>query len=743
MYSLRRRLLAPMTLLALVIAIVWSPGGSAASDRAGSGNAAPSGHRVSHAPTGTVLFSDYQFPDTLNPVQAKLPISQQIIAMMWDPLIGFDDESVAFGDLVRTVPTVQNGGAVVKKGHLYVTLTLRPNLKWTDGAAITSADILFGWQVYMEKATGPACSGTCNAILAITTPDPSTAVIEFHGTPGSFLLDLPPALPVHAFASAGDAAEQLGQQVGYNYEASSYVTSGPFQVSQVVPNDHITMAANPNYNANVGPYLSTITFVFYATKARMLADATSNLTDVTSNYSLADIANLVTRLPAFNLVLYPGFHFEQALYNVDPTYNGAPNPLSDVNVRKALNMAVDRNAVCQSVFSLDPVTCSKLLLEGVITPSSALSVSPTGLGYDVAAAQRLIAASAFPHGFTLDMIALSGSPVRQTEATAIQADWSQLGVTVSLRYVSSAQLRASWNNGGVLAHGQFQVAIFPQTDDYYPDWLTQAYGSKYIDRAQTTHSTHNQNFGGVIDPQLDTDLTQEASNPDQIARTRLFADADQRIIDQAYMLGLYSLPDIYTVDPNVGYFLPNPAGDTWNSFEWYSPFAYAQPPPAFNTRTSLETPTPTSTSTATSTAVTSTSTRTPTPSATNTPTVTPTPTRTPTPTVSIVRVEILHSANHQVLRSNQLKLGDRATFVVEYAVESAGANQVAAAFSITRNGKSIGTFHLHKATHDHHPSFAVKVKFGDPHATGTFFAHFHLTLGPATAKRDRKFTVSR
>jgi hypothetical protein len=107
-----------------------------------------------------------------------------------------------------------------------------------------------------------------------------------------------------------------------------------------------------------------------------------------------------------------------------------------------------------------------------------------------------------------------------------------------------------------------------------------------------------------------------------------------------------------------------------------------------------------------------------------------------------VKVAILHSANHQVLDTRRLKLGDRATFVIEYKEAFAAGNQLVTAFSITKNGKAIGTFHLHQATHDHLPSFAVKVKFTDAHNTGTLFAHFRLTLGRASAARSRKFVVS-
>jgi peptide/nickel transport system substrate-binding protein len=730
--------------MALVIAAIWKPAGTGVASgsvvRAAASTVALSGHRVARADSGAVLLSDFQFPTTLNPIQASGAVAQQIIAMMWDPLIGFDEASVPFGDLVRSVPTLQNGRAVTKGGHLSITLTLRPNLKWADGIPMTSADILFGWQVYSDKATGPACSGSCSAISGIATPDASTAVITFHGKPGDYLSKLPPALPMHAFPSAADAAQILALNTSYNYEAGGYATSGPFQVQEVVPNDHITLSANPFYDATVGPYLNSVTFTFYATKTAMITAASSNATDVTADYGPNDLPTLEKSATNYSLVLHPSFTFEQILYNVDPTYNAAPNPLNDVNIRKALNMAIDRDTLCRTALQLDSPSCTSIMQEGPITPASALHASPAGLGYSPAAAQQLIAASSFPHGFSLDLVVAAGTAFRKAEVTVVQTDWAKLGVTANVTTTPSSQLRASWENDGVLAHGQFEAALLPQTDSYYSEWLPHSYEAQYIDRTQTTHSSRNDNFGGVNDPQVASDLTNADNSVDQVVRQHLYADADQRIVDQAYMLALYARPDIYTADHNIGYFMPNAGGDTWNSFEWYSTKTYAVPPPAFDTKASLTTATPTATPKASATPTrTAGAISTVTATITHTPTVTPTPTATSTPKVSIRRVAILHSGHGTVVNTQQLKVGDRATFVVEYAAEFAQGRDPVPALTITTKGRNVGTFKLHKATHDNLPSFAVKIKFSDPRLVGTLFAHFHLTLGPSSVTRTRKF----
>ena len=162
------------------------------------------------------------------------------------------------------------------------------------------------------------------------------------------------------------------------------------------------------------------------------------------------------------------------------------------------------------------------------------------------------------------------------------------------------------------------------------------------------------------------------------------------------------------------------------------------PTPPAVPQTSTPTPTPTETPTPPPAAPTST----PVPTATEAPATGPSPEVTPTPVITIDRVEILHKVKGKDVDTQVLRLNEKAEFVVLYRVRFPGNWTAAARVAITRNGSSLGAYPLHKINVRDHIAFARTMSFSRKTVTGKLFAHFSLTLGPATAKRDRKFYVT-
>lgn len=664
---------------------------------------------AAQASTGTLKISDWQFPDTLNPLLASLSVSRRIIDMMWDPLVRFDEHSNPFPDVAQQVPTDQNGLVTVGNGALSVTIQIKAGLKWSDGQPMTSADVAFGWQVYSNEATGPACSATCSGITSIDTPDAATAVIHFDRVYGNYLLHLPPVLPAHAFASVGDAIQKLTSRA-YTYESTSYVTSGPYQVAQFSNDDRIVLVPNPYYSALVGPYLSSVEFTFYSDKNAMIAAGTAQSTDETEDYTPADVSVLSAHTSQFALSIVPSHLYEQVRYNVVPTYNSQPNPLTDAKVRQALNMAVDRHALCLAVYNLDRA-CTQITQEGPITPASASHVVPQGLAYDPVQAKALLAGSAYT-GQTLDFVTSSGSPVRATEANFLSQAWAAIGVHANVQFLPPAQL---FSTTGTLANGAFQVAIYGIAEDPYPDSLITQYGSQFAPLGASL--PNNANDGRVNDPQIDALLNDAASTVNQAQRQTDFQQFDQRVVDQAYMLALYNDPFIATSDPAFGHFYPSASGSSWNAFEWYDTTVQPTPLPRFITST-------------------------PTPLPTSTPTPSPTATPTPEPP-SITKVAIDHVAQGKQQETSRLRSGESATFILLYRATTSSQVSPTASLRITQSGKRIGTWKLKAMKSGGQSGFGRTLTMSGALSSGQYVAHFSLRVGATTLTRTRAFQVTR
>src|SRR5207247_505456 len=94
---------------------------------------------------------------------------------------------------------------VLDDGRMEVTWKLRPGIKWHDGAALTSDDLRFSWEIGKDLTTGVASQSVARYVEAVATPDPLTAIFTWStasslgGLGGVRELDL---LPRHVLESA-------------------------------------------------------------------------------------------------------------------------------------------------------------------------------------------------------------------------------------------------------------------------------------------------------------------------------------------------------------------------------------------------------------------------------------------------------------------------------------------------------------------------------------------------------------
>jgi len=113
---------------------------------------------------GTLIFSDWEFPQSLDILAAGADTDLRAAGLVFAPLWGLDSSLQPYPDLVREVPTVENGD--VKLGadgtSMTVDVKLVPGLRWSDGQPLTADDVIFTWQAICDAATGAAdTAGYC------------------------------------------------------------------------------------------------------------------------------------------------------------------------------------------------------------------------------------------------------------------------------------------------------------------------------------------------------------------------------------------------------------------------------------------------------------------------------------------------------------------------------------------------------------------------------------------------------
>jgi ABC-type transport system substrate-binding protein len=542
---------------------------------------------------GTLKYSDWQFPDTMNTYQSTLSVTQETLNAMFDGLFTYNGQAHVVPQMATNMPTTKNGE--IANGGKTITVHIKKGLLWSNGTQITSKDFWMGWKVGLDPATGPACSGTCDKISKIDTPDAYTLVMHFKTVYAPAIpYAMPAPWPVKWSGGWSNldfhgAAVKLGQDASYNFEDTSYPTNGAYQISQFVKDDRIVLKPMKYYNdENCGASVASLIFAFYSDKPGMIAAAASKQTDVTQNYTPADIPELRKHTDAYRLYTNPGFIFEHLEFNVDKNYNGNTNPVANTNVRVALSLALDKIGLIRSalgisasqakgVVSWTPLVITPTLVQpfadkkitGNWDPLKKAYVQP-GTASAVADAKRLLAKTPFASGFTIDYDTTTGNPVRAAQAAVVANSWKKIGVNVNLTLVPATKLFGNWDSGGTLDHGQFQVADFAFSGQPDPDQLHFNLQSQYIDREASTHASVNENYSGIHDSVFNKNFPAASKTLDTKARAALYAQVQVILNQKAYWDGLYFRPQLATADSKVGGFEDNPTqfGPTANIYAW-------------------------------------------------------------------------------------------------------------------------------------------------------------------------------
>lgn len=543
-------------------------------------------------PAGTITFSDREFPDTLNPYQYSQPIAGQILNATLENLFQYDNHARLVPQMAAVIPTFANGG--IRDAGKTIVLRLKPGLRWSNGAEVTSSDIKFGWQVGTDSATGPACHGSCDLIKRIDTPGRYVAIlhlrrIDTSAIPGSLPQVWPPVWPGAWKNNPHAAALRLGADPKYTFEGARYPTNGAYQVASVVAGSQIVLQPMPYYSgASCGTRVRTLVFHAYKSLSGMIKAAAAHKTDITSNYNLADVPDLAKHSQAYKLHIRTSFGFEHLEFNVDRKYHGKLNPLANANVRLALALAIDKyglirdsltvgSSAARQMAAWSPFVDTADLKQPFVTTHLTGQWDPIARAYvtsgtptAVAHARTLLGRTPFKKGFTLDLYSTVGSPTRQAQEAALVDSWHALGVTIAPNYVSGDELLGSWSQHGSVARGNFQVAMFAYAGSPDPQDYKYNLQSRYCDRKARVHSTLNGNGSCVQNSRIDRGFAAAARTLNAGARASDYAEVERTVNQRAYWVPLYFRKTISTDDGRVANFSSSPTllGPMWNIYAW-------------------------------------------------------------------------------------------------------------------------------------------------------------------------------
>lgn len=396
----------------------------------------------------------YQAPSILNPYLSSGTKDVESSSLVLEPLAGFDEKGTVFPRLVTEIPTLENGG--VSADLTTITWKLKPDLKWSDGSPLTADDVVFTKDYCTHPEGGCAQAARFEGVKSVEAVDPLTIKVTFEAPkPNPYMAFVGSQSPILQKAQFKDC---LGAKAPECTEANFHpVGTGPFKVVDFKVNDVIQMEANPNYRDPAKPAFATLTLkgggdaagaarsvmetgeFDYAWNTQIPPELQTSMAAAGKGEFVNGFGTLVERIEMNMTDPSPD------LPEGERATAKHPHPiLSDVKVRQALSMAIDRNVLVEIGYGAAARPTCNL----VPAPEVYASDNTGCLKQDMEGAKKLLDEAGWKlgadgirekDGKKLKLLyQTSVNTIRQDFQALIKGWWNELGVDVELKTVDAS-----------------------------------------------------------------------------------------------------------------------------------------------------------------------------------------------------------------------------------------------------------------------------------------------------------------
>ncbi|MDQ6662432.1 MAG: peptide ABC transporter substrate-binding protein [Chloroflexota bacterium] len=518
----------------------------------------------------TIVFSDTQFPDSLNPLFASSTIDFEVEAALWARPVFYDEQFHVHPDQLTRVPLPQNGD--VQDAGKTIIMHLRHDLHWSDGQPLLASDFRYWWQLDQDPDTGAITTSGYDQIASIDTPDNFTVLLHMKQPFGPYLFYLPFAAPQHAWKNLKPIDLQNISSV---YQAPP-VTDGPYMLANYHDGQSYTLVPNSHYISTTfhGPFASQLIYQAYSTISALSMAIQHQQTDVALGYTEEDSAD-ISSSPHIHILRNPTTSYEHLDFNL------AHPVLEDIHVRQAIQMAINK---CEMVKEVEHLSdCSRVLSQVEPLPSLVYDAHIAPSLYDPTAAKKLLAQVGwFPnaagmltnsHGqpLSLRLVTTADNPVRATLAQYIAQSLKAIGIGVQVKMYPLNQFFALYTRGGILATGQYDISLFGYANRPEPDDEYTVFSSSQIPSA---NNPNGGNYGRIADPIIDQALTLGRTTVPFEKRIPYYHQFLERVANQVYLIPLFTDGNTLVVNDRIHNVIPNPnVSDTfWNIADWWTAF---------------------------------------------------------------------------------------------------------------------------------------------------------------------------
>ncbi|QOL13978.1 ABC transporter substrate-binding protein [Dickeya dianthicola] len=455
---------------------------------------------------------------TFDPIKSAQNADNWVFSNVFDVLIRVDKTGT------KLEPGLAQSWTVSPDGKVY-TFTLR-EARFSDGSPVTAQDAVFSLSRIRDSKES-LWRDSYSIIDTLAAPDAHTLVVTLKSASAPFLSQL--ALP-----NASVLPENIVHRLGEETFAEKPVGSGAFVIQSWARGDKIVLTKNPYYWQADHVSLDGVEWqTIPDDNTRMLKVQAGEL-DAALSVPFSRLASL-QKDPNLKVTQDPSTREDHLLIN------HAHGLLGKVEVRQALDYAIDKSAIVKTVtFNYGTVANSYI-------PKGALYYYADNLQrpYDPQKAKQMLKAAG-ASGLTLNYVVNAGDEVDEQIAVLLQQQLAKAGVAVNLQKVDPSQ------NWSMLVAGDFDLSVNYWTNDILdPDQKT------------TFVLGHDSNMNYMTRYQNDQVKALVAAarvEMDPKKREQMYIDLQKMAKDDVNWIDLYYSPYRNVTRKNISGFYQNPLG---------------------------------------------------------------------------------------------------------------------------------------------------------------------------------------
>jgi len=503
------------------------------------------------ASTGEKILSVQVGPDpeTIDPALNSAVDGGNMLLHSFECLLAVDENGQLVPGQAESWETSEDG--------LTWTFHLRDGLKWSDGSDLTANDFVYSWKRVCDPMVAAPYADTVLSMVAgydkaiegdldalqVAAQDDNTLVVTLNA-PCSYFGSLA------AFATLSPVQEATVEANGdaWATSAETYISNGPFYVSEWVPGSYIMMSKNPYYwNADA--------IKLDGIKWNLIEDSNAAY----SAYQTGEVL-MIKDVPTEEI---PSLK-DNADFHVDPiigTYyismNLERDAFKDARVRKALSLAIDRDYVANTLMQGTYSPADNFMGPGWIDMDGKQFKDNANGGQsyidvnnyeaDLEEAKQLLADAGYPdgEGFPTISYTTNDAGYHKVVAEYVQQAWAQLGIDLQVDIVEWASFTPMRRNG------DFDVARNGWVGDY----------SDPSNMLDLFLSTNGNNDGKFNNADYDAAIYRSRETLDPTERSKALHDAEDILMEETGCIPVAYYNDFWLQSDKI-------------TGSWHSPYGY-------------------------------------------------------------------------------------------------------------------------------------------------------------------------